>query len=247
MPIKVTKHGPLQVADIFDHAQVVIDGKRLRALRIVCFKCGRSQVMRINTMSNALDESAEHEHKLATRKFARAGWEVGARAQRHLCPSCVLDRDGPPRGAIGEKLLEKLQATPALKAIKEEFMGSASGPVVHIATPPRTMSREDKRIIFGKLDEVYNDDKTGYQIGWTDQKVAVDLGVPRAWVTQVREDMFGPLASNPEIEACITAAQAVLAEARAKVAELLAESTKLSDKVEGLERRLIDLMKTVRP
>ena len=65
--------------------------------------------------------------------------------------------------------------------------------------PPRVMQREDRRIIFQKLNEVYLDEKRGYVEGWSDLRVSEDLGIPRAWVAQVRDENFGPVAANPEI------------------------------------------------
>ena len=68
------------------------------------------------------------------------------------------------------------------------------------ADAPRTMQRDDRRIIFEKLNGVYLDEKRGYDPEWSDHKVATDLGVPRAWVEQVREEMFGPVNTNADIE-----------------------------------------------
>ena len=79
------------------------------------------------------------------------------------------------------------------------------------AEPPRTMSREDRRIVFEKLNGVYLDEKRGYDTGWSDHKVAIDLGVPRAWVEQVREEMFGPVNSNPEIQEFLEGVKALKA------------------------------------
>lgn len=48
-----------------------------------------------------------------------------------------------------------------------------------------------------------------------DGKVANDLGVPRAWVTGIRDEMFGPEGSNEQIRATIAEATAVLEEIKA--------------------------------
>ena len=71
------------------------------------------------------------------------------------------------------------------------------------AEPPREMSREDKRLIFGKLDGVYLDEKRGYGNGWSDGQVAKDLGVPLAWVKTVREENFGPEGMSADARASI--------------------------------------------
>jgi hypothetical protein len=64
-----------------------------------------------------------------------------------------------------------------------------------MADKPRELGREDRRIINDKLDEVYG--REAYKAPWTDAAVAKDLGVPRDWVVQVREQFFGPAGSNP--------------------------------------------------
>lgn len=61
------------------------------------------------------------------------------------------------------------------------------------ADTPRTMSRDDRRIIFGKLETCWSDAKKTYDDGWTDERVVKDLGVPRAWVSTVRDENFGPI------------------------------------------------------
>ena len=67
-------------------------------------------------------------------------------------------------------------------------------------TPVRDMSREDRRIIFAKIDEHYIDEKEGYAAPHTDFSIAQNLGVPQAWVALIREENFGPAGSNSEID-----------------------------------------------
>lgn len=69
------------------------------------------------------------------------------------------------------------------------------------ANLPAGMTRMDRRIIFAKLEEVYESEETGYKPGWTDLNVAKHLGqhIPVGWVAQVREEAFGPAKDNEEI------------------------------------------------
>ena len=76
----------------------------------------------------------------------------------------------------------------------------------------RMLGREDRRIIFEKLNEVYVSDKVGYGDGWTDEKVASDLGVPRAWVKLIRDENFGDEMANDEIKNKVAEATQALAE-----------------------------------
>lgn len=64
------------------------------------------------------------------------------------------------------------------------------------AEPPRVMAIDDRRIVFEKIGDVYVDPKIGYSKDWTDQRIAVELGCPRAWVSEVREQFYGPEANQ---------------------------------------------------
>lgn len=55
----------------------------------------------------------------------------------------------------------------------------------------KAMTRADQRIVFAKINDHYGDETTGYVPPWDDVKIAADLGVPREWVTEVRETHFG--------------------------------------------------------
>lgn len=63
-------------------------------------------------------------------------------------------------------------------------------------TGPRPPSREDKRRILAKLDDVYDGEETGYSADWSDKKVAATLSVPPAWVRDLRVEFHGENASN---------------------------------------------------
>lgn len=82
-------------------------------------------------------------------------------------------------------------------------------------TPPREMSRDDRRVIFAKLDEVYLDEKRGYDSGWSDHKVASDLGVPRKWVEIIRAENFGAIGTNEDMADFLSKAEILAAEAGA--------------------------------
>lgn len=106
--------------------------------------------------------------------FTRRGWTVGKGPHHDLCPTCTL--------------AYKHQS----KTPKEVHMPTNVTPIKPSAEAPTNMSKADRRVIFNKLEEVYIDENIGYSKGWDDQKVAVDLGVPRVWVEIVRDDNFGP-------------------------------------------------------
>lgn len=106
----------------------------------------------------------------------------------------------------------------ATEAIKESAMD-------------KVMTRADRRAVVEKLQEVYLNEVTGYSPGWTDAKVAAEIDRPRAWVAQIREEMFGPEKANEDIRAALAAAKAVLADIKS-VDSLLSELRTRAEKIE---------------
>lgn len=142
--------------------------------------------------------------------FRGLGWSVGNGPRRDMCPECQKRK-------------------PNLKVVKME--------PAHKAEAPREMSREDRRIITSKLDDVYLDGK--YSTPWTDAAVARDLGVPRAWVSEVRDQFFGPEGSNPEFDDFLIKAAPVIADLRnlhKSVHAQLEQCRAMTTRVEELER-----------
>lgn len=148
---------------------------------ITCRECGLTENIGIKHGYSLLPPTA------IEKKFSKKGWTVGANPQWDICPICTE-----------KKRAMKTQ----LKIVKEPEMKLVETIAKAVAVseePPRVMQREDRRIIFQKLNEVYLDEKRGYVEGWSDLRVSEDLGIPRAWVAQVRDENFGPVAANPEI------------------------------------------------
>lgn len=141
--------------------------------------------------------------------FRNHGWEIGSTARKDRCPDCL-----------------KATATkPALRVVEAE--------------PPRQMERDDRRVIFAKIDELY--DTNGYVAPWTDRKVAEDLGVPQAWVEQVREEMFGPAGSNPDLDEYLRRVDLVEKDfdaVRQEMADLVAGIGKQLGELQALARKV---------
>lgn len=74
-----------------------------------------------------------------------------------------------------------------------------------VATPPaplRTPTREQKRQIVALLDVVYDTKNERYKDDETDKTVAEAIGggVMPGWVSEIREQMYGPDGRNSEME-----------------------------------------------
>jgi hypothetical protein len=151
----------------------------------------------------------------AEQYFRRHGWHVGNGPRADKCASCQEERK------------------PQLKVVKMDPKAEPK------AEKPREMSREDRRIVFAKVDELYLDDKTGYQPPWTDAAVARDLGVPRSWVSAVRDELFGPEGSNAEFDEFLEKAAPIIAETKNLVRSAqvqLEECRRLDARIVELER-----------
>jgi hypothetical protein len=118
----------------------------------------------------------------AVQHFQNKNWVVGSSPRKDLCP-----------------VHAKLSRRKGTKA-----MADTTAPA---AEKPRELSRDDRRIVFDKLNGVY--ENGSYIAPWTDGAVAKDLGVPRDWVAQVREHFFGPAGSNPLFDDYLAAKTAV--------------------------------------
>lgn len=211
---------------LFDYAQVVIDGRPLRGFRIVCAKCGKSAVQRSGSVKGRLDtDGRKKEFRQAQRKFRDLGWSIGKRRQDNKCPDCI-------------NILLDLQNN----VNKGSLLMSSS--VINL---PRQMGREDRRIVFEKLNDVYVDEKTGYSAGWTDSQVAKDLNVPMAWVVQIRDENFGPSGSNQEIDKQLKEALETANKLREESFKCIEHSGKLVRHAEVIEARLAEIEKRVRP
>jgi hypothetical protein len=190
----------------------------------------------------AQDKIADRKHlpdDVLIKKFSARGWAVSTRNRgRHLCPACSETKS---------KVIPMRKTDDGAPAVAE---------------PPREMSRDDRRIIFARLADVYLDETRGYDSGWTDHRVAEDLGVPRAWVEKIREENFGPERSNEDARQAVAEARTIAAEARqhhaalavaqadakalaARVARIAQDSAPLALSVERLTKRLDVIAKSL--
>jgi hypothetical protein len=172
--------------------------------RLQCSACPEAA-----TLGNT-DIGADKASHIVPQTFARRGWTVGKSPERDLCPACTRGRRSHPVSTGAVPMANPTLTTPSLRAVP-----SGTVPVQvqdkAKAEPPRVMSRDERRIINAKIDEVYIDEAHGYSIGWNDDRVATDLGVPRAWVSQMRDENFGP-ELNAEVVKARTETDALVAE-----------------------------------
>jgi hypothetical protein len=160
-------------------------------------------------------------------RFERAGWHVGRGPAGDKCPRCVAS--------------EKTKKPNLTLVTKEE-------PAMSRAAPPPAMSRDDRRVIFAKLNDIYLDEKTGYSDGWSDIRVAEDLGVPRAWIEEIRRENFGEAVASPDISKFLTDVAQLEEDGRVIVAaraELTTKMASFSERLTALTKTAADIKKAV--
>lgn len=185
--------------------------------RITCCQCSRQHLWKASFGAKLAAE-------LVPRKFQMMGWKIGKKPSLDLCPACVKEaRDARLSLAREKKVIP----------MKKEAASTTQAPALAlVADPPRDMTRDERRLIFGKLDEVYLDERRGYDDGWSDKRVAADLGVPRAWVAKIRDENFGADNTNIEARAAVTEAKALLA----RVDVIVEQAAELRKRIERIER-----------
>jgi hypothetical protein len=186
--------------------RVADHGPRVNAYELVCAQC-RARDHVTNARAAISPEGAK-------KRFERAGWTVGASRDGDFCPDCTKARAA--------------RAAPVTLP-KVENNNVIVVPLKSEAERPREMSFDDRRLILAKLQDVYVDEKTGYAEGWTDQRLAVDLGVPRAWVEKLRAENFGPARDNEEVRKFFADLEAARKEARDLDAKVSAVAKELED------------------
>lgn len=183
----------------FETERIERGGVALLAYRIACATCGAVAYFALKRGGALRPPRAIIIH------FEKEGWFVGASPRKDACP-IHRRADRPARATCEEVITMPVKGKP-LELVADHAPQ---------AEAPRAPTLDERRLINLKLVECYSDG--GYLTPWTDQRVADDLGVPRAWVTEIREGFYGPEGSNPLYDQFL-AAQAEIVRARDGIAD----------------------------
>ena len=210
---------------------VAAEAGRRRVHRLVCRECGTIDDISANTHPGT--RAAEDLLNI----WRRRGWEIGSKPHKDVCPGCA----SATRKARRERKQDDPHHTAEIIPMPTPTCDPVpAGPPIE-AEPPTEMTRDDRRVIFARLQDVYLDEASGYQSNWTDKRVAEDLGVPRAWVAQIRDENFGPEHSNEEIKATL----AEMVRWQADIERAVEEGKAVAEEVATLSATVADLVKTV--
>jgi len=229
-----------QVIDLFGATKVPYGDKFVRGITATCGYCPTVESLPVNSFATKHSDD-QSELQFIRRKLEARGWKVGNRQDQHRCPKCFA----------------AIKATAARRASENRSIANGGGTAPMTTVTPikslkeagtRMMGREDRRIIFAKLNEVYVGDKVGYGDGWTDEKVAGDLGVPRAWVKLIRDENFGDEMANDEIRQRLSEADALMKEFKAAapfVEDMVGKLKHLNSEADRIGRSLDAIRKAL--
>lgn len=219
-------------------------GERLvRGYRVECSKCGATESLAVNTFKGHGGDD-ENLAAFLTKKFEAKGWKLGGGVTSDVCMACriIVPTKGnvqAPLKLVGAAMKSSTSNTSPAASVVAEAGQVAFLPVETSAAPsPRELGVMDALTIREKLMDVYLDKERGYDQGFTDAKVADALNVPRDWVKQVREHVYGKgSAGNGDIAEVLAEARNVLAEVNSTVAgvdRMAADLKKISDAIAPL-------------
>lgn len=134
-----------------------------------------------------------------------AGWLAKHNSTRAECPTCTASRSAQAKG---------------------ESPGKKTAEVIQMQLKP--LQNEHRLRIRDLLDKHFDDSLGRYLDGYSDQKVADEVMVPRAHVEGIRETAYGPIRNPPELDAA-TKAVADLEASYAKAEAIALEIASLLD------------------
>jgi hypothetical protein len=212
------------------------DGRLVRGIIARCGHCNAAIPLPVNVQAGGSSTAADDvEFQFIARKLEAKGWRIGKSRGSHRCPKCF--------SAAKSSAIYKSQEfhTKASTAVATGTVPHNNGVPMKVVENTRVMTREDRRIIFDKLNQVYVDGKNGYQSGWTDERVSTDLGVPRGWVRLIRDENFGDEVSNESIRTEIAQAKQFLIEFRAFQKSVVPEHARLVSLADKIEKSLSEI------
>lgn len=139
----------------------------------VCNDCGKP--IKVAAMHGRKGDDG---HGQAMAKIRKRGWTCIKNTIR--CKECSAQR----------------------KAAPQPMPQHDNHPTTHLSQDQalKHPSKDQKRAIMKLLDEVYDTTNERYLAQESDDSVADVLGVMPAWVSDIREEFFGPAGSNEEVD-----------------------------------------------
>ena len=213
----------------FDRSRFSENGVLQHGFIISCGKCGEVDYVRSQPHHRS-------DNPALVRKFQRAGWSVGQTAGADRCPDCAATSVKP--------------ASPPLRSAPEVLpMAKPTADPMPSAPPtlPTPAASEKIAEVYMQLVTAYDGVNRCYRAGWSDDRIAREIGVAVGLVAARRESDFGPvivdsfaadLGADVEALAGSLALVVKTAEGLATAAAALTRAgTQLTQQVERLRQR----------
>lgn len=189
------------------------EGGRLQPFaRFVCVSCQAH-------FETKFPYAGKRDGPILVERAERLGWEI--KGGRLRCPACAKARERPPPKRTDIVVL-------ATALLEKKQMAVSPIPVA------RAPSADQRQRIRALLDANFDDAKGRYLEGFSDQKIADDLSVPRVFVEQIREAAYGPIRVSPDAEKLGQEIKAALD----KLANMEKELAALRQSVSGFDVRM---------
>lgn len=167
----------------FDLVNLMQNGERRTVARFVCYRCKAKSLDLSVVSGQRLNPS------LLAQSAERKGWDADSvRKARVICPDCKAN---PLQNDV-ESELRKIEGRMATSPTA--LIPAASAPVVPVREPTA-----DQRSVIRRLLEKHFDEGMGcYLDGYSDQRIAEEIGMPRIVVERLRDAAYGPIRISPE-------------------------------------------------
>ena len=178
--------------------------------RIWCAQCGDTLDLTLTGSHHADD---------VERRARAKGWDCDKnRPAVTCCPDCKSAPRKPRKGRPTASTSAPIITKPAI--MKKEITMTTT--TVRVPTPDERMR------VRRKLDEVFDDAKGMYLDGYSDQRLAEELNLPRKIVELIREAAYGPIRTDSEVE-----------QLRGDIAELTAKAAAMAGRLAEIEKRFL--------
>lgn len=186
-------------------------GQRRRHARVECTGCGLAG--EIPTSHGVFNPEK------SIQRFVALGWEVDIHHRRTRCPLCVATRREKRMG-------EKPNKTATVAPMTSD-------------APRTTQLTPDQKAAVRRLLDTHFDDQRGHYLdGYSDQRVADEVNVPRALVSALRDNAYAPLREPSELERLRDEIEATRTR---HAGEVSAMATRHASEIDALRTRVEDL------
>jgi hypothetical protein len=203
------------------------DGKRTRVARAKCSQEGCASEHDVH-LKVALPP------EIILKKFHQAGWHFNSQGYP-TCPACLARPKRPHLVAITKESPAVVAHLP--KELQPMNIENKAHPAAASQRQPIPIERQQfatLRRVFDKLETHFDPALGRFTKGQSDATIAAELNVPRAVVTQAREEAFGPIKLDPHLAEIETA----LAQIAQRQERALADIAKIDEDRRALQSRV---------